>query len=724
MSKRTRIILLSLLLLLAGGLRLYRLDAIPPGLTHDEADHALDAAGILEGRRPLYFTVGYGREPLYDYSTAPVMLVVGRNYVASRVTAMLYGMVLLGVCYAWARLATDDEWLAMAMFAAMAVDFWPVSAGREALRSITQPVIFMVAVLCLWTALKAAIAESFRISNFGFWVSLSGIFLGLSFYTYLNARGMWVVFLAFWLYLAIWRWDVFRRAWPGLLVMAAVAVVVAAPLFIYLRGHPSALERLSMLSEPIEALRGGDPGPLLSNALAAPGVFTVWGDDIWLYNIPGRPLLWWGLGVLFYAGLAAAIFGLFSSFTSGGSVNSSSDQKPIPKDSGLKPTVYNAYRDASIFMLLTLGAGLAPAMITGVDAANTRVIGLMPALYYFPALAVAMLGRWLNGRFGERSARAVGVGYGLIIIATMGITIRDYFVVWANARDVRVAHHHTLVETIHYLDARPDIPTDVALSSITPGPFHDPSVLQMMLRRDDLTVRWFDGREALIFPDADESLLVFPEIAPLDGSLAPYFEPYAETLDHIELRPDDFNRVAALSRFRARDALSDALAETQTEVYTHPGDVYVASDETDLRPLPLQFGQSVMLLGYHITTEESMVEVITFWEVIAPTQDEVVLFTHAVDPANQIAGQRDYLGVPSDSNAEYGNARFLIGWREGDAFAQLHRLWLVEDVEENDILLEIGAYTQPDLVRLPINTPEGESLGTRVILAWLWEEMQ
>ncbi|MFW9894147.1 MAG: MFS transporter, partial [Candidatus Thorarchaeota archaeon] len=45
-------------------------------------------------------------------------------------------------------------------------------------------------------------------------------------------------------------------------------------------------------------------------------------------------------------------------------------------------------------MLLTLAAGMLPALITGVGASNTRVIGMQPALYYFPALGVMWLADW------------------------------------------------------------------------------------------------------------------------------------------------------------------------------------------------------------------------------------------------------------------------------------------------------------------------------------------
>ena len=55
-----------LALLTAVSLRLIALSTPPPALTHDEADHGLTAWSIVNGARALYFTIGYGREPLYD----------------------------------------------------------------------------------------------------------------------------------------------------------------------------------------------------------------------------------------------------------------------------------------------------------------------------------------------------------------------------------------------------------------------------------------------------------------------------------------------------------------------------------------------------------------------------------------------------------------------------------------------------------------------------------
>ena len=96
---------LILILLAAASLRLVGLSEIPPGLTHDEADHGLDAWGVVNGIRPVYFTVGYGREPFFDYATAGLMAFLGPSYMAGRLTAVYLSLILIAGTYAWSRRA-------------------------------------------------------------------------------------------------------------------------------------------------------------------------------------------------------------------------------------------------------------------------------------------------------------------------------------------------------------------------------------------------------------------------------------------------------------------------------------------------------------------------------------------------------------------------------------------------------------------------------------------
>src|SRR5512137_1474824 len=92
LPQRVEWLLLAAVLLVAAFTRLYRLDAIPPGWTHDEAGHGHDATAIAQGARPIYETVGYGREPLYDYVVAGLMTLTGSAASALRLTSALCGL--------------------------------------------------------------------------------------------------------------------------------------------------------------------------------------------------------------------------------------------------------------------------------------------------------------------------------------------------------------------------------------------------------------------------------------------------------------------------------------------------------------------------------------------------------------------------------------------------------------------------------------------------------
>ena len=96
-----------LILCLAAGLWLYRLDNVPPGFTHDEAGHGHDGVAILHGARPIYEQVGYGREPLYDYLVAGLIALFGPTGRALRLSPVPLGLFTLLATFAWARLAFD-----------------------------------------------------------------------------------------------------------------------------------------------------------------------------------------------------------------------------------------------------------------------------------------------------------------------------------------------------------------------------------------------------------------------------------------------------------------------------------------------------------------------------------------------------------------------------------------------------------------------------------------
>lgn len=673
---RLELILFILIVITGGALRLIALDGAPPGLTHDEADHALDAAGVLEGQRPIYFTVGYGREPLYDYTTALVMLAAGKSYFASRLTAALFGIGLMILSYLWVRLSTQNRWLALATMAGLAVGFWSVSTSRQALRSITLPVLYMAAAVAMRRGirLKEDVEDSFLLNDLRpqaeierwAWFVLAGILLGLSFYTYLAARVMWAVFPAFFVFLALTQPGSIRRVWPGLLVMLVIAAIVAGPLGYYLVTHPEAEVRIGQLSGPIDALLTGDYQPLLKNARDGLAMLTVSGDDLWLYNIPNRPLLRKSMSLLFYLGISVAIISAISPY------------RPVRR--GQRPSD-DAFRisSANAFMLITLAAGLFPALITGAGASNTRAIGMQSALYYFPALGAVALAEWGERHVGKQAVTAIWTAFGLLILVSAGLTVHEYFGVWNNARDVWVAYHTTLVETLDYLDDHPEIGPDVALSTITPGQFHDPAVGEMRLRRSDLNIRWFDGRSSLVFPSAGQTTYFFPEIAQPDPGFDDVIGGCGEVADRIELRPGDFNRTV--------------------DVIACLGDPALVFEEMPTAP---SFGGVVTLLGYQVDPGQmvqpgEMVTVLTYWMIEQRPDAELVLFTHAVGDSGQVAAQQDLLSVPS------------WGWYAGDRFIQLHRFTIPDNISPGTLRLAVGVYTRPEILRLQVTEPGGSA---------------
>ena len=98
------------------------------------------------------------------------------------------------------------------------------------------------------------------------WVQVSfilpGILLGLTLYTYQPSRVVPLIYLVFVAYL-FWRArDLIKANWKGLALFFGVAVMIAAPLFIYLTSHPGAETARAFQTEPIRALFNGDFAPI------------------------------------------------------------------------------------------------------------------------------------------------------------------------------------------------------------------------------------------------------------------------------------------------------------------------------------------------------------------------------------------------------------------------------------------------------------------------------
>ncbi|MFW6097474.1 MAG: ArnT family glycosyltransferase, partial [Chloroflexota bacterium] len=347
-----------LILLIASFLRLHDLPHVPPGMTHDEADHGLDAWGVVQGERPIYFTVGYGREPLYDYSTAVLMTFMGPTFLAGRLTSVFFSLILIAGSYSLLRRAFGEN-VALLSAAGLTLGSWPLMTARQALRSGALPALLVVAVGVFWRGLLETRDWGLEIGDWrlgiGDWglgigqslisnlrYLFSGALLGLTFYTYIPSRVLWLLFPG----LAIYWWLQGRRGvWRGTLLALGVAALVALPLFSYLMANPGVETRIGQLALPLQQAAQGEFELLWRNARSGLGIFTVAGDSQWRYNVAGKPLLSPIGGSLFYASVLYSAWRALSSLRG--------------RRRGSDATA------GHFLMLLWLALGLAPVLVTG-----------------------------------------------------------------------------------------------------------------------------------------------------------------------------------------------------------------------------------------------------------------------------------------------------------------------------------------------------------------------
>jgi hypothetical protein len=531
------------------------------------------------------------------------------------------------------------------------------------------------------------------------------------------------------MFLAVTDRERVKRRWPGMLLTLIVAGLAAAPMFAWLHGHPGAEQRFDQLGQPLRLLAAGDVRQVWANSLEALGMFTLRADDLWMYNLPGRPWLGAVEGVLFYGGVALAC--------------------------------YRWRRPQYALALMWLLVGVLPSMITGVSASGTRAVALLPVIYLFPAVAVTAGLRWIRARWSplpldppaprspvrDRSTITSKTGKSSLVIFHLSFVIlsaflillaaartyRDYFTVWANARDVRVAYHTTLFEIARDLDGRA-IPQGgvVVQSSVYPGRYHDPYALDLILARRDLSMRWVDGRGALVFPAAPSHLIV-SALAPLDPALEQAIAPpYARLIKSRRLRPDDLNPGFDVYDWDSTSALEALLSQTAgrpvawSSSTTFPADdpqaVYRALDA------PADLGGTIVLLGYDLSSPVvapgDELALVTYWRVVSLPSPEVdtVLFTHLLAPGGDppVVAQQDRLDAPA------------WNWHPGEVFAQVHRLVIGEEVGAGLYPLEVGAYTRPIPSPIDPNPPttrlalfvDGQPVSDRILLPPVQVESQ
>jgi 4-amino-4-deoxy-L-arabinose transferase-like glycosyltransferase len=146
------VLILLTLVGIAAALRLYRLDSLPPGFDVDEAYNMLDALDIVRGKHPVFLPANAGREALYSYLQAFMVLILGKQVFALRLTSALIGIVTVGATYVLVSNLPVCRVRALALLTALllALSFYHLTFSRYGIRSIMTPLVECLAFYAYW----------------------------------------------------------------------------------------------------------------------------------------------------------------------------------------------------------------------------------------------------------------------------------------------------------------------------------------------------------------------------------------------------------------------------------------------------------------------------------------------------------------------------------------------------------------------------------------------
>ncbi len=295
-------LVLGLITLVGAVLRLWQLDVIPADIGWDLPYNYTDVLAIQRGEYHVFFPANQGRESLFMYLAAWVATYAPLSHFSLKLTSAIVGILTIPAIYALGRELYGTR-VALLAAAFLAVNHWHMVLSRAGFRVILLP-LFVILVL---NALARALRKE-RPTDF----ALLGLCAGLGLYTYTS-----FVFVLPVLGIAMlahgWRRrQLGWRAWlPLWALMAAVLLIVAAPLLRYALEHPQEYFRRVTLQA---RLLTRDPNrPAMNSALLLENVRTsllmyhVYGDSNVRFNVPFLRHFGFFSAVLLVPGLAYAL---------------------------------------------------------------------------------------------------------------------------------------------------------------------------------------------------------------------------------------------------------------------------------------------------------------------------------------------------------------------------------------------------------------------------------
>jgi hypothetical protein len=445
----------------------------------------------------------------------------------------------------------------------------------------------------------------------------------------------------------------------SLIVLLVAMAIVSLPLVNYFWTHPhdftGHVAEVSILNSPAQSLA--------QNVLLVLGMFNWRGDLAWSRNLSGRPVFDPLMGIFFIIGVLLltrdAIW----------------HSEPFGKGG------------VACFTLFWIGVMLLPTLLAADAPSFSRAIGVLPAVYIPPALALLTIGRWISA-WGLRppTKRILKIAVIMTVVLISGTwTVYDYFVTFAREPNMAYDYDQDKVDAAQYVRQAVAEGHRVYLS---PFLANHPTVRVLTA---DLALASFDGHQGLVLPPADEGRkAVYVFMAAWEPESAIAFGQGLGDLANPKTMDDAWGR--SLVTVYEIDAAN--LPQSTDPVAALKGLGY--------QPQPVAdglFANGIELLGYVLDRPLSPGQTVTltlFWRARQRVPYDYTMFVHVVDAADQRWGQHDKppLGGSYPTNI----------WKVNEVIVDHYKLTIDSDAPSSNRRILIGLYLPQTGARAPLSS--------------------
>ncbi len=634
------------LLLLAFFLRVWQLPALPAGFSQEEITSIDITQQIQNGAGQVFFRTGEqtGEESFYHTLNAGVTQWVGDGLIGYRMLSVWAGLLTLAFLYRTAHWLFGTG-IALVALAIMVTDIEAVMLARSATRLTLMP-LFTTATLAFiaWTFRLHESIRPFKPRTLRF--SVLGYVVGAALYVHYTGGLLGIILILFIVYLWQTHQPVSRQIWSSCLFALTLIAILGLPYLISFLRNPDASgiyifwkDRPQTLLEFFESL------------VSTLGAFFITGDDNPVHNIPALPLLWpfWSLLVL---------IGVY--------------------------TAFQRWREPHFGLLLIgLLVGLVPDIwLRGSTdfSAMMIVLPIVAILGGVGAYRTAIYMRFQSQNGLRLVAALLVVGFAWTIYRVY----QDYFQNWPDRQDVRLAYHTDLANMVAYLEKSDHpLPTLICTNllrteKIATGEIRwsDPQLVENMLHREDLALRFADCRTAFVLINGGQPMQVLEANAgEIPGDAAQQWLQYGEVTQLA-----DTGRVTLLD-------IEDELAQFGGRLQLETPLLYPYLDgQPQQVKMPVRFGRNVTLVGYRapdISTYHrgDVVAITTYWRVDGQLPDHLGFFTRLHN--NPLASPITEVNVVDVLTENL---------RTDDILVQASLFTIPEDLPTGEYIVTLGAY--------------------------------